>query len=371
MKNFNLQVILGSTNITVTWRTAIQAAAKTPVSCLVQKERFFYGKYLSMQSKTKLILPDEQGSRALLCLATGDCFSYQGAEQCSATARARYLPTCTSELLCKQQRWIKDIILHFLSFLGVLLPLHFDCTNVWEQWKRSRRVNAKWGHAAIKLFWILTNSLLFWQWKDVRWVRRIPKPNAEVKPKPEYVQGIFHSVALWWISGRGTLPWQGHKWRRANCPRDHSCRLQGQKSAVTSAGPSDGSRTGIYVRCGISTTASLHPHTDTLQMNVPWHPPAVRLPLENGQFPQWILLWGEQRHWQKVSAVICQVLCADLHCSPCVWLSTWCGHNVLTNPQCTWAGMGCIFQQAFLRGMVGWKFSWQGSNSCHLNIPFQ
>lgn len=106
-------------------------------------------------------------------------------------------------------------------------------------------------------------------------------------------------------------------------------------------------------------------------MNVPWHPPALRLPLENEQFPQWVPLWGEQRHWQKSSAVVCQVLCADLHCSPCVWLSTWYGHNMLTNPQCTWGGVGCVFQQASLRGMVGWKFSWQGSSSCHLNLPFQ
>lgn len=34
LKNTNLQVILGSTNVTVTWSTAMQAAAKTPVSYL-------------------------------------------------------------------------------------------------------------------------------------------------------------------------------------------------------------------------------------------------------------------------------------------------------------------------------------------------
>lgn len=223
-------------------------------------------------------------------------------------------------------------------FLSEIAPPSAICTNVWEQWKRSRRVNAKREHTAIELFWVLNYYLLFWQWKGVRWVRRLPKPHAEVKPKTEYVQGIFHSVALWWTSGRGTLPWQDHRWRRANCPRDGNCRLQGQKSAVTSAGPSDGSRTSICVRCGNSMTGSLYPPHRHSADECALAPSNPQTALGNGQFPRWVPLWEEQRHWQKASAMVCQALCAVLHWSPCVWWAP--GVGITCSPNHSAPGQG-------------------------------
>lgn len=114
--------------------------------------------------------------------------------------------------------------------------------------------------------------------------------------------------------------------------------------------------------------------TDTrLLLEVPWHPAALRPPLRNGPFPRWVTplpLRGEQGRWQKSGAVVCRVLCADLHCTvlACCW-APCCGHNVLTNPQCTWVGAGCVFQQATLGVRAGWKLLWRGSSSCHLDAP--
>lgn len=94
-------------------------------------------------------------------------------------------------------------------------------------------------------------------------------------------------------------------------------------------------------------TGSLHPPHRHPADECALAPSSPQTALGNGRFSRWVPLWGEQRHWQKANAVVCQVLCAHLHCSPCVWLSTRCGHNVLTNPQSTWAGMGCVFTEPF------------------------
>lgn len=255
---------------------------------------------------------------AAACVWPWEISSLTRLHRCSATARrARYLPICASKLLCKQQRWPEDMILHLLFFLGVLLLLQSGCTNVCKQWKKIRCVNAKWEHTAVKLFWILTNCLLFWKWKCGRWETRLLKPHAEVITKTEYVRRIFHSVAPWQTAGRGTLPWLDHRQRKANCRRDHSCRLQGEKCTVTPAGPSDGSKTDVCFRCGISVPSSLHPPAGMLWR---WTYPSTLQPSDCpwgmdcflGGYP----LWGEQGCWQKSSAVVCHVLCADLHCCP-------------------------------------------------------
>lgn len=176
---------------------------------------------------------------------------------CSATARrARYLPICASKLLCKQQRWPEDMILHFLSFLEVLLLEQCDCTKVCKSSKEPDAFFCKMRKWRCK---ILLNFLLCWQWKSGRWQRRLLNTHTELITKAEYVRGIFHSAVLWWTADRGTLPWQDHRRRKANCRRDYSCRLQEGKYTVTSAGPSHGSRTGFCFRCGINMTGSLHP----------------------------------------------------------------------------------------------------------------
>lgn len=299
---------------------------------------------------------------ALLCLAMGDCFSYRIAgvlRHC----KSQIFTHLYKQLLCKQLRWIKDIILHSLSFLGMLLPMRFDCTNIWEQWKKSRHVKANWEHT---LFWILSNCLLFWQRKRVGWMRILPKPHAEVNPKTEYIQGIFHSAALWWTSGRGTLPWQDRRQRRASCPRDRSCRLQGQKSAVTSAGPSDSSGLAFILDVASACQADSILHPDTLQMNMPWHPPALRLPLEMDNFLGGSLSGGSRGTWQWI-AKRCVLICAAV--LVCGWApgvgKTW--SQTHSAPGQGWD----VFSPNLSQGNGWLEVLFASSSSCHLNIPFQ
>lgn len=227
---------------------------------------------------------------------------------CSATARiARYFPH-----LCKQVALeiAKMVWGHDFAFL--FFPVSTPLSAIWlhkclQAIKKNQMCQCKWEHTAVKLFWILTNCLFFWQWKGGRWERGLLKPHAEVITKTEYVQGIFHSVAPWQTAGRGTLRWQDHRWRKANCRKDRSCRLQGEKCTVTSAGPSDGSRTGICFRCGISMTGSPCP-PDRCSAGGPGTLQPSDYPRGMDCFPTGDPLWGEQGHWQKSSAVVCRVL---------------------------------------------------------------
>lgn len=170
------------------------------------------------------------------------------------------------------------MILHFLSFLGVLLLVQSSWTwlhKCWQAVKKKQMCQCKKGAYSCKSI-LIFGYLLFWQWKGGRWKRRLLKPHTEVVTKTEYIQCIFHSVAPWQTAGRGTLLWQDHSWRRADCQRDHSGRLQGDKCAVTYAGLSDGSRIGVFFRCDISTTDSLYPQ-DGCSAGMPWHPADLRV----------------------------------------------------------------------------------------------
>lgn len=170
------------------------------------------------------------------------------------------------------------MILHFLSFLGVLLLVQSSPTwlhKCWQAVKKKQMCQCKKGAYSCKSI-LIFGYLLFWQWKGGRWKRRLLKPHTEVVTKTEYIQCIFHSVAPWQTAGRGTLLWQDHSWRRADCQRDHSGRLQGDKCAVTSAGLSDGSRIGVFFRCDISTTDSLYPQGGC-SADMPWHPADLRV----------------------------------------------------------------------------------------------
>lgn len=99
---------------------------------------------------------------------------------------------------------------------------------------------------------------------------------------------------------------------------------------------------------------------DALQMDMAWHPAALRLP------PQWGLSLG--RAGALVEGQCGGLPCADLHCAAlaCCWVP-YGGYNVLTNPPCAWVGAGWVFQWALLRGTAVWKPSWQISSSCHLD----
>lgn len=73
--------------------------------------------------------------------------------------------------------------------------------------------------------------------------------------------------------------------------------------------------------------------TDALQMDMPCHPAALRLPLGNEPFPQWVPSPGGAG--ALVEFPRGGLPCAEPHCTvlACCWVPC-CGHNVLTNPQC-------------------------------------
>lgn len=321
-----------------------------------------------MQSKTKLVLLDEQCSGALLCLAMGDWFSSWIAGVLSH-CKSQIFTHLYKQMLCKQQRWIKDIILHFLSFLRVLLPLQFDCTNIWEQWKRSRCVNAKWEHTAIKFIWILANCT-FLAMKRCEMGEETSKTTCRSETK-NWVRTRHFSqrcpvVNLW----QRHSPVAGSQMEKGKLPRGSQLQAAGTEKWSYLCRPQWRQQDWHLYQMWHQHDRQSSSYTQTLCR---WMCPGTLQPSDCPWIWAISSLGPSRGGTEALAEGLCsglpRAVCSSALCT-CVCLSTWCGHNVFTNPQILGRG-GMCFHQVFPRGKVGWKFSWQGSSSCHLNIPFQ